>query len=179
MSSNDQQRIRQIKFHINQLLSELKAMESSVEIPPLNLTIRSQLTDLSVEENSCPYLLTKRKSARLHSTAHHQTTSRRKFLFAPSARATSTPKVSPSSFKRPSPLQTSTPRRTQRHSTPLTFSPNQLIPLKRLLYNREQEQRVSIGTTKRRHSAVPSSSKRKSLLPRLQCIEEDLSPQWI
>ena len=178
MSSNDQQRIRQIKFHINQLLSELRSMETSVQIPPLNLSIHSQLTDLSAEENSCPYLLTKRKSARLHSTAH-QLGSRRKFLFAPAARATSTPKVPPSSFKRPSPLQTSTPRRTQRHSTPLNLSPNQIIPLKRLLYNRDAEPRVSTGASKRRHSAVPSSTKRKSLLPRLQCIEEDLSPQWI
>lgn len=172
MSSNDQQRIRQIKFHINQLLSELRSMESTVQIPPLNLTIHSQLTDLSVEENSCPYLLTKRKSARLHSTAHHHHHgTRRKSVFAPSARATSTPKVSPKTTRRPSPLRTSTPR----HSTPFSSSVNQIIPLKRLLYNHDADQRLT--ASKRRHSAVPSS-KRKSVLPRLKCIDEDL-PQWI
>ena len=172
--STDRQRVRQIKVHINQLLSELRSIESNVNISPFHLTINSQLTNLSHEANPCPHLSSKRKSTRLHSTANHEhrrkskksvfKSSPTKALFAPSARATSTPKVSPQQKKSP---QTSTPL----HSTAFAFSPNQLIPLKRLLYNREHDPRPH----KRRHSAVPFS--KRSILPRLHRIEEN--PQWI
>jgi hypothetical protein len=173
--SAERQRVRQIKVHINQLLSELRSIESDVNISPLHLTIHSQLTNLSHDDNPCPYLSAKRKSARLHSTANHEhrrkskkpvfKSSPSKALFAPSARGTSTPKVSPQQRKSP---QTSTPL----HSTAFAFSPNQLIPLKRLLYNRgEHDSRPH----KRRHSAVPFS--KRSMLPRLHRIEEN--PQWI
>ena len=169
--SNDRQRIRQIKCHINQLLSELRLMESDNHhhqpIPPLNISISSQLTNLSHQENFCPYLPSKPKSGILHSTANQEYRSKRskKFLFAASARATSTPKSSPIPNRiLLHPHQTSTPRRSKRHSTALPA--NNLIPLKRLMYNKDYDQH------KRRHSAVPFSKR-----PRLHAIEEN--PQWI
>jgi hypothetical protein len=171
---NKRQRIRQIKYHINQLVSELHHIESNNNIQPLNITINSQLTILSHEEEDfCPYLSTKNKPVILHSTTNDEYRKKSKnFLFAPSARATSTPKSSPHQNRiLLKPHHTSTPRRSKRHLTGLAMQPNNMIPLKRLLYNKDFDQR----TTKRRHSAVPFS--KRSLLPRLHPIEEN--PQWI
>ena len=170
--SHDRQRIRQIKYHINQLLSELRLIESnsSDPIPPLNISISSQLTSLSQEENFCPYISSKSKPAILHSTTNqeYRTKKSKRFLFAASARATSTPKGSPIHHRiLLPPCQTSTPRRSKRHSTALPS--NNIIPLKRLIYNKDYDQH------KRRHSAVPFS--KRSILPRLHTIEEN--PQWI
>ncbi|CAF2619977.1 unnamed protein product [Rotaria sp. Silwood2] len=170
--SNDRQRIRQIKYHINQLLSELRIIESNNNhIQPLNISINSQLTTILHEENFCPYLSCKQKAAILHSTTNNQCRKKsKKFLFAASARATSTPKTSPNHYRIIlKPHHTSTPRRSKRHSTPLALSPNNIIPLKRLLYNKDYAQH------KRRHSAVPFS--KRSILPRLHPIDEN--QQWI
>jgi hypothetical protein len=170
--SNERQRIRQIKYHINQLVSELRMIESNDNhIQPLNISINSQLTTISQEENCCPYLSSKQKPAILHSTKNHEHRKKKskKFLFAASARATSTPKSSPIHQKLIlKPHQTSTPRRNKRHSTALPT--NNIIPLKRLMYNKDYDQ-----YNKRRHSAVPFS--KRSILPRLYPIEEN--PQWI
>jgi hypothetical protein len=173
--SNDRQRIRQIKYHINQLLSELRMIESDNNIQPLNISINSQLTTISHEENSCPYLSYKQKPAILHSTANNEYRKKsNKFLFALSARATSTPKSSPHQKRiLLKPHHTSTPRRSKRASTALAVPPNNIIPLKRLLYNKKDyDQR---NQHKRRHSAVPFS--KRSILPRLHPIDEN--PQWI
>jgi hypothetical protein len=168
-NDRDRQRIRQLKCHINQLLSELDMIESENHhpIPPLNISISSQLTNLSHEEIFCPYLSSKSKSTRLHSTANreYRTKKSKKFLFAASARATSTPKSSPIHHRiLLQPHQTSTPRCRKRHSNVLPT--NDPIPLKRLMYNKDYDQH------KRRHSAVPFSKR-----PRLHAIEEN--PQWI
>ncbi|CAF0861476.1 unnamed protein product [Rotaria sordida] len=172
--SKDRQRIRQIKYHINQLLSELRMIESNNDIiQPLNISINSQLTTISHEENFCPYLSCKQKPVILHSTTNDECRKKsKKFLFAASARATSTPKNSPNHNRiKLKPHHTSTPRRTKRHSTALAIPPNNnnIIPLKRLLYNKDYDQ------YKRRHSAVPFS--KRSILPRLHPIDEN--PQWI
>ena len=169
--SDDRQRIRQIKYHINQLLSELRMIDSDDNIQPLDISLNSQLTTISHEEKICPYLSCKQKSARLHSTTNNECRKKsKKLLFAPSARATSTPKSSPIHNKiLLKPHHTSTPRRSKRHSTGLPVSSNNMISLKRLLYNKDNDQH------KRRHSAVPFS--KRSILPRLRPIEED--PQWI
>jgi hypothetical protein len=135
-------------------------------IQPLNISINSQLTTISHEENVCPYLSCKRKQANLHSTTnqeYYRTKKSKIFLFAASARATSTPKSSPNHHR----MFTSTPRRSKRHSTALPT--NNIIPLKRLMYNKDSDQR------KRRHTAVPFS--KRSILLRLHPIEEN--PQWI
>jgi len=145
-------------------------IESHNTIQPLNISINSQLTTISHEENFCPYLSSKKKPPILHSTTNNEYRRKKskKFLFAASARATSTPKNSPIhnriSLK---PHYTSTPRRNKRHSTNLPT--NNIIPLKRLMYNKDYDQH------KRRHSAVPFS--KRSILPRLHPIEEN--PQWI
>ena len=170
--SKERKRIRQLKYTVNQLLSELRLMDpnSSTLIPPLNISINSQLTNLSQEENFCPYMSTKSKAIVLHSTTNqeYRLKKSKKSLFAASARATSTPKSSPISSRiLLPPCQTSTPRRSKRHSTALPT--NHIIPLKRLIYNQDYDQH------KRRHSAVPFS--KRSIVPRLQAIEEN--PQWI
>lgn len=170
--SNDRQRIRQIKYHINQLLSELRMIDSNNQIQPLNLSINSQLTTISHhEDNFCQYLSCKQKPAILHSTTNHECRKKsKKFSFAASARATSTPKSSPIHNRMIlKPHHTSTPRRSKRHSTGLGLPQNNIIPLKRLLYNKEYDQH------KRRHSAVPFS--KRSIIPRLHPIDEN--PQWI
>lgn len=170
--SNDRQRIRQLKYHINQLLSELRMIESNDNMQPLNISINSQLTTISHDENFCPYLSCKQKPAILHSTTNNEYRKKsKKFLFAASARATSTPKSSPNHNRMIlKPYLTSTPRRSsKRHSTPLALPTNNVIPLKRLLYNKDRDQH------KRRHSAVPFC--KRSIIPRLQPIDEN--PQWI
>ncbi|UJR22370.1 hypothetical protein I4U23_025432 [Adineta vaga] len=170
--SNDRRRIRQIKYHINQLVSEWNMIEPANNIPRLNISIDSQLTNISHEENSCPLLLYKSKVAILHSTTNSEYRKKsHKFCFTLSAQATSTPKSSPQQKRLLlKPHQTSTPRRSIRHSTALTTQPNNMIPLKRLLYNKKD-----YDQHKRRHSAVPFS--KRSILPRLQPIDEN--PQWI
>ena len=170
--ANDRQYARQLKHHVNQILSQLRVIDpkSFGAIPPLNISISSQLTSLSEDEHICPCISSKSKPAILHSTTNqeYRTKKSKKLLFAPSAHATSTPKSSPihQRILLP-PFQTSTPRRSKRHSTALPT--NHLIPLKRLIYNKDCDQH------KRRHSAVPFS--KRSILPRLQAIEEN--PQWI
>lgn len=167
--TDDRQRIRQLKIHINQLLTELRSIENHVEQKPFHLTIQTDFTHLSTEEvPSCPFVTLKRKSTRLHSTANHEHRRKSKKIspstlgFAATACATSTPKMSSQNKRLP---QTSTPR----HS--LHDIGNPLIPLKRLLYHQDTEHR----NQKRRHSAVPFT--KRSMLPRLQRIEEN--PQWI
>jgi hypothetical protein len=163
---NVRKRARQLKYHINQLYSELRLIESpDHHIQPLNISINSQLTTISHEENFCPYLSCKRKRATLHSTTNqeHRAKKSKKFVFAVSVRATSTPKSSPNHHR----MFTSTPRRSKRHSTALPT--NNIIPLKHLMYNKDSNQH------KRRHTAVPFS--KRSILPRLHTIEEN--PQWI
>jgi hypothetical protein len=174
-TSNVHQRIRQLKHHINQLKSEIRVIESvsnnnNNNIRPLNISINSQLTTISQEEKFCPLLSCKQKPAILHSTTNNEyrTKKSKKFLFAASARATSTPKSSPIHNKIfLKPHHTSTPRRSKRHSTALPT--NNIIPLKRLMYNKDYDQH------KRRHSAVPFS--KRSILPRLYLIQG--TPQWI
>jgi hypothetical protein len=175
--SNDHERIRQIKYHINQLLSELHRIESnnnSLEnFQPFNLTNNSSLTTMSHEKcllnNQCPYLSC--KHTRLHSTTYNEykkfrqrkkllKSSPKKKFFAPSVCATSTPKNSPKEHILLKHHLTSTPRRNKRQST-------NIIPLKRLLYTNKDSNR-------QRYSI------KRSLLPgynSLNPIEEN--PQWI
>lgn len=167
--NESRQRIRQIKVHINQLLAELRTIETNVEQKPFHLTIQTDLTRLSEDEiPTCPYVSLKRKSMRLHSTTNqeHRRKSKKilqnKLVFGASACATSTPKASAQSKRVP---QTSTPR----HSIQELHNPS--IPLKRLLYHQENDQRAQ----KRRLSSIHNG--KRSLLPRLQRIEEN--PQWI
>ena len=171
-----ERQIRQIKCHINQLISELQKLQSIDCIKQLALTISSEVTTISTyEENVCPYLLCqKQKAGVLHSTTNNQYRKKsKKFLFAASARATSTPKSSPIQNKiLLKPYQTSTPRRQQRHSTALDIQQNNNIPLKCLLFNKDCVKRHQ---NKRRHSSVPYS--KRSILPRLHLIEENA--QWI
>ena len=175
--SNDRQRKRQLKCHINQLLSELRLVEPNNHIQPFNISISSHVTTLSShDEHFCPHLSSRQqKAAVLHSTTNDEYRKKsKKFLFAASARATSTPKSSPIHNKiLLKPHQTSTPRRTKPHSTALAIPPNNNnILLKRLLYNKDCAQR---NQNKRRHSVVPVS--KRSILPRLHPIEENA--QWI
>lgn len=169
---NPRQRVRQIKHHVNQLLTELCTIQSDKhhQYKRFDISISSQLTTLSQDENICPYLTCQQKRPILHSTTNHECRRKKskKFIFAASACATSTPKSSPIPTKLSlKPHQTSTPRRQKRHSTALPT--HHIIPLKRIMYNKDYNQ------NKRRHSAVPCS--KRSILPRLQPIEEN--PQWI
>lgn len=176
--SSDHQRIQQIKSHINQLLAELHLIQSSTEeILPFNLTINSQITTISEKKSRlnyvCPFLSSKSNGqAILHSTTvdHCPKTSSRKSTtkkslrissttperFVLTAKATSTPKRSSHSNH----FQTSTPRRSNQ------IPSNNLIPLKRLLYNHPKKSPY-------RHSIVPFS-KRVKHLPSI-----DENPQWI
>ncbi|CAF3660077.1 unnamed protein product [Rotaria sp. Silwood1] len=170
--SNDRQRARQLKYHVNQLLSELRIIESNNNIPPpLNISINSQLTTITHEENCCPLLPYKQKPVILHSTTNNECRKKsKKFLFAISIQATSTPKNSPNHNRFIiKPHYTSTPRRSKCHSIGLALPSNNIIPLKRLLYNKDNKQH------KRRHSSVPFS--KRSNFPRLYPIDEN--SQWI
>ena len=174
--SSDHQRIQQIKAHINQLLAELHLIQSSTkELLPFNLTINSQITTISEKKSRlncpCPFLAAKSNGqAILHSTTvdpcskNPSRKSTKKNLrlcsstperFVLAAQATSTPKRSLHSNH----FQTSTPRRSQMPS-------NNLIPLKRLLYNHPKKSPY-------RHSVLPFSKRVKHLAP----IDEN--PQWI
>jgi hypothetical protein len=170
------QRIRQLKYHLNQIISELRTLQPIDYIKQLEITIHSEVTTISThEENFCPYLLCKKQKAGvLHSTTNNQYRKKsKKFLFAASACATSTPKSSPIQNKvLLKPYHTSTPRHQQRHSTALDIQQNNNIPLKCLLYNKDFVKRHQ---NKRRHSAVPYS--KRSILPRLHLIQENA--QWI
>ncbi|CAF1029382.1 unnamed protein product [Adineta steineri] len=168
--SNDHQRARQLKYHINQLLSELRMIESDNNIRPLEISINSQLTTISHEDDYCPYFSSKRKRATLHSTTNNENRKKSKFSFDLSARATSTPKSSPQEKKiLLKPYHTSTPRRSKCHTILSPVPTNNMISLKRLLYNKkDKDQRHQ---HKRRHSAVPSS--KRFTLRRLTPIEEN------
>jgi hypothetical protein len=177
--SNNQERIREIICHINQLLFELRLIQSnnnSLEnFQPFNITINSLLTTMSHEKclldnNQCPYVSL--KQAILHSTTYNEykkihqrkklvTSSPKNNVFGASVCATSTPKNSPNQNILPKPYLTSTPRRTKRQST-------NTIPRKRRLHNNNKD------SNRQRHSA------KRLVLPRyssLHPIEEN--PQWI
>ena len=144
--SDDHQRIRQIKAHINQLFSELRRIEPNNQSLENLLPFNSSFTTISHEkcllDNQCPYL--SRPQAKFHSTTYHEykKLQQRKMpcLFSPKkdflifACATSTPKHSPNENISLKAHLTSTPRRNKRPST-------NLIPLKRLLYNKNQQKK--------------------------------------
>lgn len=175
--SNNHQRIREIKYHINQLLSELHRIESNnnsfENVQPLNLSINSSISnEKCLLNNQCPYLSC--QQAILHSTTYHEykkSSQRKKHLiitpkknFVALACATSTPKHSPnqnSLFLKPH--LTSTPRRNKRQST-------NLIPLKRLLYNKNNNK----DSNQKRHST------KRAILPHYNSLHPiDENPQWI
>ena len=76
--SNTHERARAIKYHINQLLTELNRIEennkSLENFQQFNITINSSLTTISNDKcllnNQCPYL--SHKQAILHSTTYHE-----------------------------------------------------------------------------------------------------------
>jgi hypothetical protein len=175
--SNDQERIRELKYHINQLLSELRLIEpnhnSLEEFPPFNITLNSSLTTRSNEkyglvDHQCPYLT--RQQTILHSTTYQEYKKlqqrKKHYILTPKknfvafACATSTPKNSPNqNILLKQPHLTSTPRRNKRQST-------NIIPLKRLLYHKD--------VNRQRHSA------KRSILPRYSSLHPiDENPQWI
>jgi len=175
--SNNHERIREIKHHINQLLSELRLIEPNnsylEKFQPFNTTINSSLSSISNEkcliDNQCPYL--SHKQVILHSTTYHEykkLQQRKKYLilspkkkFVALACATSTPKNSPNQNILLKPHLTSTPRRNKRQST-------NIIPLKRLLYNNNKD------SNRQRHSA------KRLILPRYSPLHPiDENPQWI
>jgi hypothetical protein len=178
--SNNHERIREIKYHINQLLSELRLIEPNnnylENIQPFNITMNSSLTTISNEkcllDNQCPYL--SRKQKLLHSTTYHEYKKiqqrKKHFILSPKknfvalACATSTPKNSPNQNILLEPHLTSTPRRYKRQST-------NFIPLKRLLYNNNNNNKDS---NRQRHST------KRSLLPHYSHLHPiDENPQWI
>ncbi len=174
--SNTHERIRAIKYHINQLKTELHRIEennkSLENFQQFNITINSSLTTISNDkcllDNQCPYLSCKQTI--LHSTTYHEykklhqrkkllTSSPKKQFFPASACATSTPKNSPNQNMLHKPYLTSTPRRNKRQST-------NIIPLKRLLYNKD--------SNRQQHSA------KRLILPRYSPLHPiDENPQWI
>ncbi|CAF1540638.1 unnamed protein product [Adineta ricciae] len=162
---------RKLVHHLNDIISEIHRLDNNCNIPLMNFSISSQLTTVSQEEICCPYLSHGSKPAILHSTANSEYRKKSsKMAFAFAARATSTPKSSPQQTRLLlKPHQTSTPRRSKRHSTVSTLPANNIIPLKRLLYNKKDNQH------RRRHSAVPFP--KRSIVPRLHPIEEN--QQWI
>jgi hypothetical protein len=181
--SNDHERIREIKYHINQLLSELRLIEPNnsylEKFQPFNITLNSSLTTISNEkcllDHQCPYL--SRKQAILHSTTYHEykkIQQRKKCLtltpkrnFVALACATSTPKNSPNQNILLKPHLTSTPRRNKRQST-------NFIPLKRLLYNNNNNNNNNKDFNRQRTSA------KRSILPRYSPLHPiDENPQWV
>lgn len=181
--SNEHERIREIKYHINQLLSELRTIEpdnSCLEnFQPFNITINSSSTTLNNEnfllDNACPYL--SRKQAILHSTTYHEyrknhkrkklllLSSPKKNIFSNSICATSTPKHSPNQNILHKPHLTSTPRHSKRQST-------NMIPLKRLLYNNKNA--TNKISNRQRYST------KRSIIPRYSHLNPiDENPQWI
>ncbi|CAF3529300.1 unnamed protein product [Adineta steineri] len=172
--SKNSKRIREIKYHINQLLTELYLIEPNNKtfenFQPFNLTINSSLTTISHEkclfDNQCPYLSC--KQAILHSTTYDEykkvyQKQKKTFKISPKKNLflTSTPKTSSNENILLKPYLTSTPRRNKHQST-------DIIPLKRLLYNNKDSNRQRHST---KRSIVP---RRSSLIP----IDENY-PQWI
>lgn len=177
--SNEHERIRQIKYHINQLLSELRMIEPNCNylenFQPFNITINSSLTTISHEncllDKKCPYL--SHKQTILHSTTYHEhrklykrkkilVTSPKKSHFTTSSCLTSTPKNSPTQNILLKPHLTSTPRRHKHQSS-------NIIPLKRLLYNKNKS-----SNNRQRYSV------RRSILPHYNSLHPiDENPQWI
>lgn len=162
--SNKHERIREIKYHINQLLSELRRIEPNDS----NLDKHRSFTQISSEpcflDCHCPYL--SRQLDIFHSTTYHdykklqqqQQQQHKEFSLSPKknflgfACATSTPKTSPNeNHLLLKPYRTSTPRRYHQPST-------NLIPLKRLLYNQYPSDK---DTNRFRHS-----TKRPIIFPR-------------
>lgn len=158
--STDRKLLRQLKSHYNRLCLELRSHDPHTfsHLQLLDLSISSQITSVSHRnEHICQYLSSEQKPEILHSTTNqeHQRRKSKKFVFAASACATSTPKTSRTLNKiSVKPSHTSTPRRSQRHSTPV--QPTTLIPLKRLIYKKDSTQH------RRRH---------------LYLIDEN--PQWV
>ena len=159
--SNKHERIREIKSHIQQLLSELRRIEPNYPNFDHDLSFHSILTRISPEEClfdcPCPYL--SRQQTIFHSTTYHEypkpqqehQKSPKKNLLA-FALATSTPKTSPNENLPLKPYRTSTPRRPKQPST-------NFIPLKRLLYNQhppEKESHRCRPTKKRSPFPLPS-----------------------
>ena len=76
--SNTHERIREIKCHINQLVSELRLIEpnnhSLDNFQPFNISFNASLTTISQEkyvlDHQCPYL--SRQQAILHSTTYQK-----------------------------------------------------------------------------------------------------------
>lgn len=149
--SNKHERIREIKSHIQQLLSELHRIEQ-------DLSLHSIRTRISTEEClfdcPCPYL--SRQRTIFHSTTYYEypkvqqehPQSPKKHLLA-FALATSTPKTSPNENLPLKPYRTSTPHRQKRSST-------NFIPLKRLLYNQHPPEKEShrCRSTKKRSPPI-------------------------
>jgi hypothetical protein len=172
--SNNHERAREIKYHINQLLSELRLIDPNnsylEKFQLFNTTINSSISnEKCLIDNRCSYL--SRKQAILHSTTYHEykkIQQRKKYLilspkknFVALACATSTPKNSPNQNILLKPHLTSTPRRNKRQST-------NLIPLKRILYNNNK------NSNRQRNSV------KRSILPRYSPLHQiDENPQWI
>ena len=180
---NQCERIKEIKYHINQLLSELRTIEPNnsylENFQPFHITLDSSLTTISnekkfLQDNQYQHL--SRKQDVLHSTTYHDkkksykqkkflTSSPKKTFFTTSTYATSTPKKSSNRNILIKPHRTSTPRHKRRQST-------DIIPLKRLLYSNNNDNKFS---HRKRHTV-----KRSIILPfhsHLHKIDEDL--QWI
>ncbi|CAF3036504.1 unnamed protein product [Rotaria sp. Silwood2] len=177
--SNKHERIQEIKYNINQLLSELRMIEPNnsylENFQSFNITLNSSSTIITNEKcllnNQCPYLF--RKQTKLHSTTYdeyrkickrkkHLILSPKKNLFITSTCVTSTPKNSPNQNILLKPNLTSTPRRNKRQS-------KNIIPLKRLLYNNNDK-----FSNRQRHSI------KRSILPRCSHLNPiDENPQWI
>lgn len=175
--SNQHQRIREIKSHINQLLSELRRIEPDQHTlenyPPLNCSLTRSSQEKCLLDSQCPYL--SRQQTIFHSTTYHEYKKlqqrKKHFILTPKktfhalACATSTPKNSPNQNTLLKPHLTSTPRRHKRQST-------NLVPLKRLLYKNNQQQ--DKDANRPRHSA------KRSMLPRFSPLRPlDEQPQWI
>ncbi|CAF1080675.1 unnamed protein product [Rotaria sordida] len=178
--SNKHERIREIKYHINQLLSELHMIEPNNDylenFRPFNITINSSSKIITNEKcllnNQCPYLF--RKQTKLHSTTYHEYRKfyrRKKYLilspkknpFITPSCVTSTPKNSPNQNKLLQPHLTSTPRHNKRQS-------KNIIPLKRLIYNNNNDK----FSNRQRHST------KRSILPHYSPLNPiDENPQWI
>ncbi|UJR26732.1 hypothetical protein I4U23_008047 [Adineta vaga] len=141
MSTNNHERIRDIQYHIKQLLTELHLIDPTNKIlenfQPFNLSTNSH--EQCVMDNQCAYLSC--KQTRFHSTTCdeykkvHQRKNFKKMTPKKILVKTSTPKPATSNENLVmKPYLTSTPRQQKRQST-------NLIPLKRLLYHQKDSHR--------------------------------------
>ncbi|CAF3418941.1 unnamed protein product [Rotaria sp. Silwood1] len=182
--SNKHERIREIKYHINQLVSELRMIEPNnnylENFQPFNITLNSSSTIITNEKcllnNQSPYLF--RKQTTLHSTTYHEyrkinkrkkklILSPKKNLFVTSSCVTSTPKNSPNQNILLQPNLTSTPRRNKRQL-------KNTIPLKRLLYNNKNNNNNNKFSHRQQHLT------KRSILPHFNPLNPiDENPQWI